>query len=136
MADNDDLNPQQREFCAQYIANGFNGTKAAIAAGYAHKSAEVTASRLLSKDKIKAFIDARQNIKQIKTDITREKVLAEFLSIAAEARTEGNKYAKTAIEALDRICKMMGYYITENANESGVQTSIVEIPDNGRANAK
>lgn len=50
------LTPQQRAFCEQYVANGRNGTQAAIAAGYGAKSAHVRASKLLAMPKIQEFL--------------------------------------------------------------------------------
>lgn len=41
------LNEKQRRFCEEYVANGGNGTQAAIAAGYDERFATGQASRLL-----------------------------------------------------------------------------------------
>lgn len=48
---------KQRRFVAEYLKDQ-NGTQAAIRAGYAHKSAAEQASRMLTKDKIKAAVEA------------------------------------------------------------------------------
>jgi phage terminase small subunit len=69
-------------FARQYVALQFNGKQAAIAAGYAKKSAEVTASQLLRKAKVKgliAQISARANKK---LDFSVEKTLAEIARCA------------------------------------------------------
>ncbi|MEO5802867.1 MAG: terminase small subunit, partial [Verrucomicrobiota bacterium] len=50
------LNPKQQAFIAAYISNGWNGTQAAISAGYKHPS--VVASQLLRKLKVRNEIDA------------------------------------------------------------------------------
>jgi len=50
-----ELNDKQSAFALEYIKD-FNGTHAAIRAGYAEKSAEVQASRLLRNVKVKARI--------------------------------------------------------------------------------
>jgi phage terminase small subunit len=44
-----------KRFCQEYM-NDSNGTQAAIRAGYSAKSAHVSASRLLCRDKVKARI--------------------------------------------------------------------------------
>lgn len=44
-----------RAFAREYVKD-FNGTRAAIAAGYAEKSASMQASRLLTKDKVQEFV--------------------------------------------------------------------------------
>lgn len=51
-----DLTPQQLAFCEAYVANGRNGTQAAISAGYAASSAHVRASKLLAMPKIQRVI--------------------------------------------------------------------------------
>lgn len=52
-----ELNDRQRRFCMEYVKEFFNGTKAAINAGYSENSAEVHASRLLTNDKVKELIE-------------------------------------------------------------------------------
>lgn len=51
------LTDKERAFCRYYIANGGNGTQAAISAGYAPGSAKVTASQMLKKPQIRAEIE-------------------------------------------------------------------------------
>jgi phage terminase small subunit len=52
----DELTDQQRLFCMEYVTTFFNGTRAAINAGYAKESATEQASRLLTKDKVKDLL--------------------------------------------------------------------------------
>lgn len=49
-------------FAKAYVTNGFNGTKAAIKAGYAENSADVTASKLLRNTKVLEKIDAEMKM--------------------------------------------------------------------------
>lgn len=49
------LTDRQKRFVLEYMRNGFNGTEAAIAAGYAERSAHVQASRMLNDDKVNAY---------------------------------------------------------------------------------
>ena len=49
------LKPKQRKFCEYYIELNFNGTAAAIAAGYKKESARQQASRLLTNVNIAAY---------------------------------------------------------------------------------
>lgn len=76
------LTAKQEAFCSQYIAKAFNGTEAAIAAGYAKGSAAVTASQLLRNPNIQARIAELQAPALLKLDITREAVLREVALIA------------------------------------------------------
>lgn len=75
MAEVVDLNPKLRHFADEFLANGRNGKRAAIAAGYAEKSAEVTASRLLRNAKVDAYITAREKALQRKLELRQENVL-------------------------------------------------------------
>lgn len=52
------LLPQQQLFCEEYLKD-FNGTQAAIRAGYSERSAYSQASRLLSHDEVQAYISHR-----------------------------------------------------------------------------
>lgn len=47
-------------FVEAYCTNGGNGKQAAITAGYSPKTAEVAASRLLSKDKVRNAVEKRR----------------------------------------------------------------------------
>jgi len=53
-APNKPLTPKERKFLSKYLSNNFNGTKAAMHAGYSEESAAVTSSNLLRKPNIKA----------------------------------------------------------------------------------
>ena len=54
-----ELNAKQRLFVENYISNNFNGTQAAIAAGYSKKTAVKQASRLLTKEEVRNGIKKR-----------------------------------------------------------------------------
>lgn len=75
------LTPKEQLFLSHYFTNNWNGTKAAIAAGYKGKSAGVIACELLKKPNIKAHVDFE--LERIRTDnrITHEKQTADLLSI-------------------------------------------------------
>lgn len=62
------FNPQWHTFADCYLANGFNGTKAAIEAGYAPKGAHVQASRLLKNAKVIDYIESRMKALSMRAD--------------------------------------------------------------------
>lgn len=75
------MTPKQKRFCREYVID-FNGTQAAIRAGYSEHSAFVIASqllRLLKVQKAVAELTAKQAAKQ---EITAERVLAELARLA------------------------------------------------------
>ena len=68
-------------FVREYLVDQ-NGTRAAIAAGYAEKSASVTASRLLKNAKVRAEIDKATQERCKRLDITADRVLQEIAKLA------------------------------------------------------
>ncbi len=76
------LPPRQRFFVSEYLANGFNATKAARAAGYSKHTADSQGSRLLQNAKVKAAIAARSQKALVKREITAERVLDEIAKLA------------------------------------------------------
>ena len=68
------LTGKQTRFVEEYLID-FNGKRAAIAAGYSKKTANVIASENLSKPYLKAAIEAKSKEFSSKLDITREMVL-------------------------------------------------------------
>ncbi len=85
----DQLNPKQKAFCHALLELDWNQTKAAIKAGYAKKSAHVTASRLLKNDKVVTYLDecVDKSLGAMKSQI-RHKVLSELIPIATSDITE------------------------------------------------
>jgi phage terminase small subunit len=64
-------------FVAAYCENGFNGTRAAIAAGYSEATAYSQASRLLKRPEIADAIAARAEDARRRLDCSLERVLQE-----------------------------------------------------------
>jgi phage terminase small subunit len=52
------LTDKQKLFCMEYVRNRFNGTKAALAAGYSEKNAKVSAVQILSVIDVSNFVEA------------------------------------------------------------------------------
>lgn len=79
-----DLTPKQRLFAHEYLVDR-NGTQAAIRAGYAAGSADVTASRLLGNARIAALVNARmERIEEHlteKTETSLERIILELRRI-------------------------------------------------------
>lgn len=75
------LTAKQKRFCEEYLID-FNGTRAAICAGYSKKTANRIASENLSKPDIQAFIQESQKKLSEKSAITLERVLKEYGRIA------------------------------------------------------
>ena len=76
-----ELTHKQIAFCNEYMIDS-NGKQAAIRAGYSPKSAEVTASQLISKSKVKAFIEKRREQQAKILDVNTDKVVRELANIS------------------------------------------------------
>lgn len=72
------LNQNELAFCYEYIANSFNGTKAAIAAGYSEKGANARASELLARRKVQDKIKELTEKYLKKIEFNGQKVLNEI----------------------------------------------------------
>ena len=72
---------RRARFAQEYVKD-LNATQAAIRAGYAEKSAQVTGSRLLSNAMVRADIDARLAKVAKSNEITVERTLKEIARIA------------------------------------------------------
>ena len=75
------LTPKQAEFVRQYLVD-LNGTQAAIRAGYAAGSAEVTASNLLRNPKIASLVQTAMAERGERTKTTADDVLLEIKRLA------------------------------------------------------
>lgn len=75
------LNDRQQIFCEEYVIDT-NAKRAALAAGYAERSAEAQSSRLLRNDKVANEIQRLMNARSKRTEITADKVLQELAGIA------------------------------------------------------
>lgn len=89
------LTPKQRCFVQEYLVD-LNATQAAIRAGYSKKTADKIASELLGKTRVAAAIQEAMLLRQRRTEITQDRVLAE---LAAVAFANGADFASVASEA-------------------------------------
>lgn len=105
-----DLSIREAAFAAQYVAKHGNGTQAAIAAGYAPKSAHVSASLLIRRPKVKRRIDRLTR----KHEITADRVLARLDNLSIKAEEGGNYPA--AVRAEELIGKSLGMWVDRSVS--------------------
>jgi len=74
------LNPKQEAFCNAYMLT-FNGSQAAISAGYSPSTAAATASRMLTKSNIIEALAERREIANQVAGVTQERVIKELARI-------------------------------------------------------
>jgi phage terminase small subunit len=93
-------------FAREYIVD-LNGTRAAIAAGYSEKGADVAAVRLLGNARVKKLISDLVEKRASKLDLTAERVLSElskmgFANMLDYIRTDSGGSAYIDLSALTR----------------------------------
>jgi phage terminase small subunit len=77
----DELTNKQKAFCEEYLID-FNGTQAAIRAGYSEKTARQQAEQLLSKLDIQQCVKKLQQDRSKRTEVTQDRVLLEIARLA------------------------------------------------------
>jgi phage terminase small subunit len=77
----EELTDKQKAFCEEYLID-FNGTQAAIRAGYSKKTANEIASENLAKPYISAYIKFLQEQRSKRTEVTQDRVLLEIARLA------------------------------------------------------
>lgn len=75
------LTAKRKRFVDEWLID-FNGTQAAIRAGYSEKTAAATAARLLRNVNIQNEIARRQRDLQKRTEVTQDRVVKELARIA------------------------------------------------------
>jgi phage terminase small subunit len=75
------INERHAKFVKEYLLD-LNATQAAIRAGYAEKSAFVTASKLLSNAKIQDAINKQVKARSERTEVSQDRVLLEIARLA------------------------------------------------------
>lgn len=75
------LTENEKRFCDEFLVD-YNGTRAAIRAGYSKKSACSQASRLLTKAKVQQYLTQKKQKVADKLEITMERTLNEIGRIA------------------------------------------------------
>lgn len=123
------LTLKERRFVSEYLVDG-NGLQAAIRAGYAPKSAHVTASRLLRKPNVKAAVDAKRAKQLESTDLTAARVLEEMRRLAfSDVRQlfdeHGNLRPLHTLTAEQAACIAGVEVIIKNAKAGDGQTDTV-----------
>lgn len=73
-------NVRHEQFCREYLID-LNGTQAAIRAGYAAKSAKVTAARLLTNANVAARIAELRAARTARTEVDADYVVANLRSV-------------------------------------------------------
>jgi len=91
------MNGKQERFCQEYAISS-NGYSAALAAGYSKGSARQQASRLLTKDDIKARIAELLQESAARSAINLDKVMAELALIAFSSIGDFTSWTESTVK--------------------------------------
>ena len=88
------LTAKQERFCQEYMID-LNATQAAIRAGYSEKTAYSVSSENLRKPEVQDRISELQQTIQERTEITQDRVIAEYAKIAFANTTDVIEWGDT-----------------------------------------
>lgn len=116
---NNDLTDRQYRFVSEYLKD-CNGKQAAIRAGYAAGSAEVSASRLLSQDKVRKIVDEHQAKLREKDKQAAESISDKIRRRLWEEADDFSEFASHSarIRALELLGKIYGEFIIDNKQKT------------------
>jgi phage terminase small subunit len=100
------ITPKQQAFIKHYMANGNNGTKAAIAAGYSERSARVTACELLKMEKIQKRMQPAQEEQKERLELDADWIISRLMKEAGDA--DNSEAAR--VRALELLGKVEGIF--------------------------
>ena len=118
------MNHRQIIFVEEYLID-LNATQAAIRAGYAERSATVTASKLLTKANIQAAIQIAQLARSERTQITVDKVLEDIELIKLNAMQQEDDGKMINHAGALKACELQGKHLkmfVDKVEHSGGQT--------------
>ena len=118
------LTIKQELFVAAYCSNGYNGTRAAIVAGYSESSAKEIASQNLTKPEIAEAIDAHKLMVNKRCGITLQSLINELEEARVAALTAETVQSSAAVAATQAKAKLTGMdkLVIDNISSDGSMT--------------
>jgi len=120
------LTAKQEMFCREYIID-FNGTRAAIAAGYSQKAAKEQASENLTKPNIQQYIQELQTKRNEKLEIDAEWVLKKAVELHEICVDVGDN--SVAARSLEIVGKHVDIQAFREKKEIGVTDDLKDTLD-------
>jgi len=120
-----ELNSRQKIFCEEYLKDS-NARKAAIRAGYSERSAASIGYENLQKPKIKRYISQLMQARNLRTQVTADRVLEELAKVgfAKQGEKTGHK-----LKALGMLARHVGIFDNQPKLEKQALTSDVSKID-------
>ena len=101
------LEPKQAAFVQHYLANGQNGTQAAIKAGYSQVSARAIASKLLTKPDIKDALAAGRQAVAEQCAISRDWLVDQVRTALTTAQSA--EQGQIVVRSAELLARMHGW---------------------------
>lgn len=118
------LKPKEERFCREYVVD-YNGTQAAIRAGYKESDAHNRACRLLKKAEVSARVRELQHDIAMRLAISEDFVLAEAMETYRSCKEQGD--AKNAIKALQLIGNHLGMFDKSKKGAEGSDDKLEDV---------
>ncbi|MDI9853820.1 terminase small subunit [Comamonas sp. 17RB] len=126
-----ELTPKQARFVAEYLID-LNATQAAIRAGYSAKTAASQGARLLKQGGVARAVQAAQQARAVRTEITQDRVLQElariaFFDIRRLYRANGSMKDPCELDA-DTAAALASIEVKEELERGGGEDALQEPP--------
>ena len=113
------LSTKQNLFIKHYIANGGNGTQAAISAGYSPKTAGVAASKLLKSGNVPQHVDKAVESVGKSIETSAEKTI----SMIADMAYSPHSSEAIKLKALELLGKTQRIFVERHEVDHGLKVS-------------
>lgn len=120
-----DLTEKQKRFVAEYLIEA-NATQAAIKAGYSPRTANEQGCRLLAHVSVKEAIEKARRKRELRTDITADRVLHELADIGFDKEAERTTDRLKALELMGKHLAMFTDKVEMKATITESDVSLVE----------
>lgn len=133
-----ELTPKQKRFVAEYLID-LNATQAAIRTGYSAKTAASQGARLLKQGGVARAVQAAQQARAVRTEITQDRVLQElariaFFDIRRLYREDGSMKDPCELDA-DTAAALASIEVKEELERGGGEDVMQEPPESAAASA-
>jgi phage terminase small subunit len=133
----ENIGDKQKKFAEEYTKD-FNGTQAAIRAGYSAKTAKTTAARLLTYENIQEYLGEFRKKSTEKAQITQDMIVEGYRRLAFFDSRKFYKDGKPIkVDELDdeTAYALSGFEVSEMTSDFGskISTSKVKMSDRNRA---
>jgi len=133
-----ELTPKQERFVAEYLID-LNATQAAIRTGYSAKTAASQGARLLKQGGVARAVQAAQQARAVRTEITQDRVLQElariaFFDIRRLYRADGSMKDPCELDA-DTAAALASIEVKEELERGGGEDALQEPPASAAVSA-